>query len=379
MRVAFVSNVVYPFITGGAEKRIHEIGTRLGNKGHDITIYSRQFWEGPAEIAHEGMTLRALAPEADLYSGDRRSISEAVDFAVRALPSLRRYLRDDKHDIVVASVFPYFPVLSAKLAGLFTGTPLVTTWHEVWGGYWEEYIGHLAPFGKFIEYITAQTPQHPIAISYMTADRLAAIGPAREDIRIVPNGINVEQVKTAPPPESGYDVLFAGRLVEHKNVDILLDAFDEIANRYNITLGIVGDGPERERLESKRESLTHDDCVEFLGFLNDHDAVLGHMNSADIFASPSTREGFGITFVEAMAADCTVIAANHSNSTADEVIGDAGFFVNPTVGSLTKMLDHALSGGQPPTDPIERAQLYDWDEVADKAETAYKRAVNGSW
>ena len=70
MRVAFVSNVVYPFVTGGAQKRIHEIGRRLVDRGHDVTVYGRHFWDGPEEIIHEGMTLRAVAPAADLYTDD---------------------------------------------------------------------------------------------------------------------------------------------------------------------------------------------------------------------------------------------------------------------------------------------------------------------
>ncbi|MFY4814164.1 glycosyltransferase family 4 protein [Haloarcula sp. AONF1] len=379
MDICFISNVIYPFITGGAEKRIHEIGTRLADKGHEVTIYGRHYWDGPAETTHEGMTLRAVAPEAELYDEDRRSITEAIDFAVRALPPLRRRLSDGEHDLAIASVFPYFPVLATKLASLGTSTPVVTTWHEVWGEYWEEYLGLLAPGGKITEQLTARTPQHPIAVSGITADNLAAIGPAREHIEVVPNGLDTEQVRTATQPDSGYDIVFAGRLIEHKNVDILLEAFDRVADKHAVTLGIIGDGPERDRLDRKRDSLTHGDRVSMLGFLDDYEDVLGHMRAADIFASPSTREGFGITFVEAMAADCTVIAADHPDSAADEVIGDAGFLVDPTVDSLTERLDATLGGERPSANPVERAEQYDWDAVADQAETVYQRAVDGSW
>jgi glycosyltransferase involved in cell wall biosynthesis len=379
MRVAFLTNVVYPFVTGGAEKRIYEIGTRLADKGHDITIYGRHFWDGPKETNHEGMTLYAVAPETELYVDNRRSITEAIDFATRAMPKLRRHLSQDKHDIVVATVFPYFPVLTAKLTGLGTDIPIVTTWHEVWGEYWNDYLGKLAPFGKIIEQITARIPQFPIAVSGVTAGKLADIGPERSAINVIPNGIDTSQIRTAPLPEEEYDILFAGRLIEHKNVDLLLEAFDEIAKDNNVTLGIIGDGPEKTSLKNRCSSLTHSQRVDFIGFLDEYEEVLGHMRAAEIFVSPSTREGFGITFVEAMAADCTVIAADHPDSAANEVIDGAGFLVDPTVESLTETLDATLSGDRPSIDPVERAQRYDWDTVADQAETAYQQAIDGSW
>ncbi|GAA0546153.1 glycosyltransferase family 4 protein [Halorubrum ejinorense] len=376
MHIAFVSNVVYPYVTGGAEKRIHEIGSRLAAWGHDVTVYGRHFWDGPPEIMNNGMTLRAVAPEADLYSDDKRSITEALDFAARALPSLRRRLRNGEHDIVVASVFPYFPVLSTKLAALGTETPLVTTWHEVWGDYWEEYLGSLAVFGKVSERVTARTPQHPVAISGITADRLAEIGPGYDDVAVVPNGIDTEQIRTAPRPDAGYDVLFAGRLIEHKNVDLLLEAFDRVCAGRDLSLGIIGDGPEKERLESQCESLSNADAVEFLGFLDEYEDVLGHMRAADVFASPSTREGFGLTFAEAMAADCSVIAADHPDSAADEVIGDAGFLTPPNADALAATLESSLDDDSPPADPVNRAQRFDWDAVASQAETIYQRVID---
>ncbi|WP_122088225.1 glycosyltransferase family 4 protein [Halalkalicoccus subterraneus] len=377
MRIAFLTNVVYPFVTGGAEKRIHEIGSRLASDGHEITVYGRHFWDGPEVISHEGMTLRAVAPSAELYTDDRRSIPEAIDFAARAVRPLRHQLARHRHDLIDVSAFPYFPIFSASLARIGTDTPVVTTWHEIWLDYWEEYLGMLAPFGKAVERVTARMPQHPVAVSGITADRLAEIGPARESIDVVPNGIDIDQIQHAslPQEQASFDVLFAGRLIDDKNVSLLLDAFDKVADAHDATLGIIGEGPELDRLEAQAERLAHSNRITFLGFLEEYEEVLGQMRAAKVFASPSTREGFGITFAEAMAADCTVIAADHPESAASEVIGDAGYVVEPTAEAIASALERALSGERPPIEPTERAKQYDWDRVAEQAETVYRRAI----
>lgn len=377
MDLAFVSNVVYPFVTGGAQKRIHEIGRRLAADGHEVTVYGRRYWDGPAERAHAGMTLRAVAPARELYTGTdgRRSILEAVEFAARTLRPIRRHAGD--HDVVIASVFPYFPVLATRAGLLGGGTPLVTTWHEVWGPYWREYLGRLAPGGRAIERLTAAVPQHHVAVSGVTADKLATLGPDRESIHVVPNGIDAARVRGTAPAADGFDVLFAGRLIADKNVDVLLAAFDRVAGDAT-TLGIVGDGPERDRLERQAATLDCTDRVSFLGFLDEYDDVLAQMRAASVFASPSTREGFGITYVEAMAADCVVVAADHPDSAASEVVGDHGYLVDPTVEGVASGLSRALAGDSRGRDPADVAADYDWDVVAERVEDVYAEVASQS-
>lgn len=373
MNIAFVTNVVYPFVTGGAQKRIHEIGKRLADQGHEVTIYGRHFWDGPTETKHAGMTLRAVSPERELYKGDRRSIIEALEFSKDLVQPLRK--NASRHDIIVASVFPYFPVLAAQLTTLTNDPPLVTTWHEVWGGYWDDYLGYLSPFGKAVERLTARVPQYPVAVSRVTANRLAKIGPKREQITVVPNGIEFDRIQSISPADSDFDILFAGRLIEDKNIDHLLQAFNRVAAHHDATLGIIGDGPQRDALEREANTYETQSQMTFLGFLDDYEDVLAHMKAAKVFASPSTREGFGITYLEAMAADCIVIGADHPDSAAGEVIDDAGYVVKPTVDALANALDQALTGERPPKKPTKVVSQYDWDAIAEQAEKVYWDAI----
>ena len=282
----------------------------------------------------------------------------------------------EEHDVVVASVFPYFPVFGAKLAGMSCGTPLVVTWHEIWGKYWKEYLGRAAIGGRAVEWCTTKLPQHPVAVSETTADRLGRLGVRREAIDVVPNGLDVSKVRETPPVEEGFDVLFAGRLIAEKNVGMLLEAFDRVAPR-DVTLGIVGEGPRYEALCRQAAELDCAERITFTGFLEEYDDVLAQMRAARLFVSPSTREGFGITLAEAMAADCRVITVRHPDSAGSEVVGEGGFVTEPSVSALANAIDRALGGEDPPQDPLAVAREYDWRAVATKAERAYRRAIDG--
>lgn len=375
MNIAFISNVVYPFVKGGAEKRIHEIGTRLSDRGHEVTIYSRDWWDGAETIEHEGMTLRGVGEPRELYVGDRRSIKEGIEFGAQVIRPLRAHL--DEHDVVVASLFPYFPVFGTKLAGIGDDTPMIVTWLEVWDDYWSEYLGRAAVFGRAVERFTAKVPHHPVAISGTTADKLSQLGPEREAIDIVPGGLDVSRVRETSPATEGFDVLFAGRLIDDKNVDMLLAAFDRVAERHDATLGIIGEGPRYDALRRQAAELSSSNRLTFTGFLDDYDDVLAQMQAANLFVSPSTREGFGITLAEAMAADCSVVTVRHPDSAGSEVVGEGGFVAEPSVPALTEAMDRALSGEQPVREPLDVAREYDWDAVATKAERAYRRAIDG--
>jgi len=375
MNVAYVSNVVYPYVTGGAEKRIHEIGTRLVDRGHDVTVYGRQYWDGPVETTNEGLQLHGVAPRRELYVGGRRSIREAIDFARAVWRPLRKNVGE--HDLIVASVFPYFPVFSAWAARLGRGTPLVTTWHECWLGYWREYLGATGFAGMAVERLVAQLTQYPVAVSSLTADRLTAIGPSRGRISVIPNGVDVESIRSVEPVESGFDILFLGRLVESKRIDLLLRAVEQLGT--DVRLGIVGEGPESESLETLASELGLSRSVSFLGPVEEHAEVIGYMRASAVFVSPSTREGFGIATLEAMAAGCSIVAVDHPRSAASEVVGDAGFVVEPSPTELADGIQRALGGAGPARDPSAHVQQYDWSKVADQAEEAYRRAVEGEW
>lgn len=369
MDIAYAAPVVYPFVKGGVEKRIHEIGRRLANRGHEITIYSRHWWDGAANKTHQGMNLRAVGPTSTLYpDGDRRSIMSALGLAAPFL----RALSTASHDIVVTPVAPYFHVFTTRLASGLQNTPLVVTWHEVWADYWYRYMGRSGAAGKTVELATAYLPQHAVAPSKTTARKLRELT-ARREVEVIPNGIDIGKIESVQPATDGYDILYVGRLIEDKNVALLIKAFEQCDT--TATLGIIGEGPQGDSLREHAQQTTVADRIEFLGFLEEYEDVIAQMCAADIFVSPSIREGFGITLLEAMAADCTVITVDHEHSAGSEIVGDGGIIVEPTIDGVANALNRALTGERPATPPTERAADYDWEVITDQTERYYKSIV----
>ncbi|WP_269849775.1 glycosyltransferase family 4 protein [Methanosarcina horonobensis] len=185
MKIAFVYDAVYPWIKGGAEVRIHELGKRLSLQGHEVHLFGIKWWEGEDVFQYEGMTLHGVCKARNLYVNGRRSISEALVFAVRLFPALMR----ERFDIIDVSVFPYFSCFTVKAISILKKAPAVFTWHEVWGDYWYEYLGKRQGFfGIVIETAVAKISKNNIAVSDWTKRRLEAIVETGGEIAVLPMG-----------------------------------------------------------------------------------------------------------------------------------------------------------------------------------------------
>ncbi len=376
MDIGFVSSHVYPYTKGGVEKRVYEVGKRLSARGHEVTVYGFQWWDGPRVMESEGMTLWGIATPGDQFTRDRRSITEALKFAVKL--GLPLYRNGDRHDIIdIASSAEQFPILTGRVVSAIHKSRLVTTWHEVWTyAYWRQYLGVLGSIAWTIQRAALSIDQYPVAVSELTAERLAQSGFHPDNIEVIPNGVDIGAIEGVQPKADGYDLLYVGRLIPEKNVDVLLSAFDRVADRVpGVELGIIGTGDEREKLDALRDSLNNGHRISFLETFEDHRDVYAHMRAAKVFVLPSTREGFGITVVEAMAAGCTPVVVDHPDSAAIEVVGSCGYTPNISVPELATAIERGLERNGGRSDPVERAAQYDWDRITDEVETYYRELL----
>ena len=373
MRIAYVYDAVYPWETGGVQKRVWELARRLADD-HDVHWYGLHYWDGPAVTDREGVTLHGVAEPATLYVDGRRSIPEALSFAAK----VARPLLAEEFDVIDCQEFPYFPAFASKLAAAVQRATLVLTWHEVWGDYWYDYLGRTGVCGRLVERATAAVPDCHLAVSERTRRDAADLG--APDPRYLPNGISMAEVEAAPVADTDVDgdvdVLFAGRLIPEKNADLLVRAMAAVRERDpDVNCTIVGEGPERERIERLVADEGLDETVTTRDFLPDYDDVLGLMKAADVLALPSEREGFGITALESLACGTPVATIDHPRNAATELVadGETGTVRDPAPDAFADGLLGAEECA--PDDCVATAREYDWDRLAERADTLYREVA----
>ena len=373
MKIAFVYDAVYPWEKGGAQKRVWELARRLSSD-HDVHVYGMHYWDGPAVKEREGVILHGVCEPYELYVDGRRSIPQAIKFAAR----LTRPLMAEDFDIIDCQQFPYFPCFTTKLHELAQRSTLVATWYEVWDDYWYEYIDHKGAFGKAIERMTVHLPTHVIPISTAIRDDLHVIG-RTDGITVVENGVDYSHLQEISPASDTWDVIYIGRLAEHKNVDVLLDAVAQASEQLGAPVDtcIIGDGPERTRLETHAADIAVDDQVTFTGFLAEDEDVIARLKSSTVFVLPSIREGFPNTILEANACGVPSIVVDHEENGSTAVVedGTTGFITQPTANALADQIVKTLTdddGYQRLSAGAHRfGKAHDWEHVVTELEQVY--------
>ncbi|HEX6102237.1 MAG TPA: glycosyltransferase, partial [Alphaproteobacteria bacterium] len=148
-----------------------------------------------------------------------------------------------------------------------------------------------------------------------------------------------------------YDLAFLGRLVSVKGAGVLLEALGRLKSEgRRPRLLMMGDGPERERLQAQARSLGVAEQIEFAG-AQQGEALVRGLNSAKILVVPSLyNEPFGIVALEGIACGCVVVAS--AGGGLPEAVGPCGLtFPNGDPAALARCLGELLA------DPGRQAAL----------------------
>ena len=353
---------------GGAEVHIHAIAAGLVQRGHEVRLLATRFPGAERETTLDGVSVRRCG---SWWNGNFALGDEA-----------RRELRRRRYDVVLEDVnkIPFFTPLVHDL-------PLVV------------YVPHL--FGAtvfretnplFASYVWAM--ERPlawiyrraawIAISASTKQDLVGRGVPAERIDVVHCGIDFASYDLGSPPERTphLTLVHLGRLMRYKRVDVVLRTLAAVRRTHpDARLLVVGDGPDRERLEALARRIGVADAVHFHGHVP-HAEKVRLLWSSHVLLNASPKEGWGLTSIEANACGVPVVASRSPGLVDSVRDGETGLLVDgarvDAYADAARRLwsDRALhqrlsSQGR------EWARSLRWEDAVVQTERVLRRVVGG--
>jgi glycosyltransferase involved in cell wall biosynthesis len=233
---------------------------------------------------------------------------------------------------VIISTHVHFGPVAHGLSRLF-GIPFVLVAHGV----------EIGPQLSGSRLRALRAAQAIWSVSRWTRDRLLAIGVRENRIHIVAETVSAARFDTRKPIAElrarhilGKDdrvILTVARLVReegYKGCDKVLMALPAVLeNLGSVRYLIVGTGDDVGRLQTLAASLGVDRQVTFCGFVSEAE-LPSYYRLADVFAMPSSGEGFGIAFLEAMASGVPVLGGNRDGASDALADGELGLLVEPS-------------------------------------------------
>ncbi|MBD0402606.1 N-acetyl-alpha-D-glucosaminyl L-malate synthase BshA [Flammeovirga sp. EKP202] len=204
------------------------------------------------------------------------------------------------------------------------------------------------------------------------------------DIKVIPNFVDLnrfmkhkkDHFKKAICPDGEKLLIHVSNMRNVKRADDALEVFKRVREKIPCKLLMVGDGPERAKLEEKCYELRTCNDVRFLGKLAEVEEIL---SVADLFLMPSEKESFGLAALEAMACEVPVVSTNAGGIPEVNIHGETGMMSNiGDVEDMAKNALHILDDKNLPTfkaNALKQAQRYNIAEIIPQYEEVYKEAI----
>jgi len=367
MRIAFlvVKNIIGG---GGIEKYTSQLGSRLVQRGHEVTVYTMRHY-GDVPEYHRGMRIISVPSFA---ASCLQKLSCSVTAAIKS--SLEKY------DIVHMHSFP--PCAFAWLPKL-RGAKCVLQVHGLglewknkrWGTFTWSVVKILEKLALSQSHINTAVSRTQCS-SYRTQRGVEMLYiPTAADVKPKTKARDIYRLGLEP---NKY-IFYACRLVPEKGVHYLVSAFRRL--KTDMKLVIAGDGQRATEYRKKLFELAEGDRrILFPGFVDGRllDELFSHCY---VYAQPSEAEGLSMSILEAMSyGNCCLVSDIPANL---EAIGDTGFhFANKNIDDLTKRLRWLLENPEGVKavsfSTKERIrQHYSWESISEQIEKLYLSVLNG--
>lgn len=346
---------------GGVERVYAELAPRLADRGHEVTLVCSTD-EAGGETEHRGVRVVRKPRATTVFRAPAARLHDAIPPcdvvqtpATYPLTTPLVLRRANKASIPTVLDFHFEPAPGSAVARLAASV--------------------YRPIGARV-YPTADRVLASTRSYADAAPSLARVPP--EKVRVVPNGIDPDRFSPKGPRREEAELLFVGRLVRYKGLDVLLEALATLSEPPS--LAVAGDGPLRSAFEDKARRLDVD--ATFLGRVGDEE-LAGLYRGAELTVLPSLnrQEAFGMTLVESMACGTPVVASKLPGVADVAQIG--GHLAPPRdPRALGRRIRQArnLCLGIPDGRELAREvhDTYSWSTVVDRTEAVYEELSTGA-
>lgn len=337
--------VYFPPEVGGLESHVFHLCSGMARRGHRVHVVTSR--------SQPGLPRRETMAEVEVWR-TRLPGRNAAGWAAHALGSTLRLARLARSaDVIHAQAFQ--SVLPGAVGKAVSGAPLVTTWHTSHFLARAERPLWRPVFRRFVRWC-----DHNLAASREIAEVVESLVPGRR-VEALINGVDTDLFRPVEPsvdPGTRRRIVVPRRLFEKNGVEHFLRGLPLIGEAVDVEVLIVGDGPERGRLEGLVRQLGLSERVTFLGS-RPHREMPGILSSGELAVFPSLMEATSVAALECMACELPVAASN--------------------VGGLPEIVDDEVGALFRPADPEDLAEtvirLLRADDLAERGRRARRRVV----
>jgi len=373
VRIAVVSDAVAPFYIGGKETRLEELTNCWSKRNHIVTVFCMIPRNARLRETNTCVEFKSLMSPVSLHVGRRRSILQATLFAIATL-KLSCHLH--KYDVIYVDHMPYLHMFPLKILCVVFRKRMVATWHEsLTRAEWRDYMGRLGSIAYIVERLSLKLPDKIEVVSEQTLIRIREEHHCTKAILLAGNGIRLSEFSSLEL-DRDIDVLYVGRFVKDKNVDLLISSLKFLVkNREMPKTFFVGNGPEKTRLVNLAKQENFGEAITWLDSLPHRTDVYQLMRRSKLLILPSLREGYGLVVAEALASGCQVITTSSPLNAARFLAEEfGGKVIEPEPQELADTIQTELENwhlDEHKTRSV-RSKINSWETVASRIEVFFR-------